>query len=124
VHYCAWIPNATTIEGASQQIPLGPIASQVAIKQLGTNGDGSALGLTASSFEGKEVRLGQFNSMLFATVTTYVSCGAVNMMQDSLSPLGGLVPLINMMQGEVISAAAARGHTECSCSFCSPYTAG
>jgi K+-transporting ATPase ATPase A chain len=174
-------PTATTVEGASQQIPLGPIASQIAIKQLGTNGGGflgqnsahpfenptpltnfievfvifwlgsalvymfglmagdrrqgwaiwtamfvlflagfatlwwaelqpnPALGLTTSSLEGKEVRFGQFNSALFATVTTDASCGAVNMMHDSLSPLGGLVPLINMMLGEVIFGGVGAG---------------
>jgi K+-transporting ATPase ATPase A chain len=174
-------PTATTLEGASQQIPLGPVASQIAIKQLGTNGGGffgqnsahpfenptplsnfveifvifslgsalvymfglmardrrqgwaiwaamfalflagfatlwwaelqpnPALGLTAPSLEGKEVRFGQFNSALFATVTTDASCGAVNMMHDSLTPLGGLVPFINMMLGEVIFGGVGAG---------------
>jgi K+-transporting ATPase ATPase A chain len=174
-------PTATTVEGAAQQIPLGPVASQIAIKQLGTNGGGffgqnsahpfenptpltnfieifvifwlgsalvymfgvmagdrrqgwaiwaamfalfligfatlwwaelqpnPALGLTTPSLEGKEVRFGQFNSALFATVTTDASCGAVNMMHDSLSPLGGLVPLINMMLGEVIFGGVGAG---------------
>jgi potassium-transporting ATPase potassium-binding subunit len=173
-------PTATTIEGATQQIPLGPVASQIAIKQLGTNGGGffgqnsahpfenptplsnfvevfvifwlgsalvymfgvmsgdrrqgwaiwaamfvlflagfatlwwaelqpnPALGLT-TSLEGKEVRFGQFNSALFATVTTDASCGAVNMMHDSLSPLGGLIPFINMMLGEVIFGGVGAG---------------
>ena len=174
-------PTATTIEGAQQQIPLGPMASQIAIKQLGTNGGGflgqnsahpfenptpltnfievfvifwfgsalvymlglmandrrqgwaiwaamfalflagfatlwwaelqpnPALGLTTSSLEGKEVRFGQFNSALFATVTTDASCGAVNTMHDSLSPLGGLVPFVNMMLGEVIFGGVGAG---------------
>ncbi len=174
-------PTASTIEGAAQQIPLGPVASQIAIKQLGTNGGGfygqnsahpfenptpltnfieifvifslgsalvymfgvmagdrrqgwaiwaamfalflagfatlwwaelqpnHALGLTTPSLEGKEVRFGQFNSALFATVTTDASCGAVNMMHDSLSPLGGLVPLINIMLGEVIFGGVGAG---------------
>jgi K+-transporting ATPase ATPase A chain len=174
-------PTATTLEGASQQIPLGPMASQIAIKQLGTNGGGflgqnsahpfenptpltnfvevsvifwlgsalvymfglmagdrrqgwaiwaamlalflvgfailwwaelqpnPALGLTSASLEGKEVRFGQFNSALFATVTTDASCGAVNMMHDSLSPLGGLISLINMMLGEVIFGGVGAG---------------
>jgi len=174
-------PTATTLEGAQQQIPLGPVASQIAIKQLGTNGGGffgqnsahpfenptplsnfvevfvifwlgsalvymfglmakdrrqgwaiwaamfilflagfatlwwaelqpnPALGLTTASLEGKEVRFGQFNSALFATVTTDASCGAVNMMHDSLTPLGGLVPFINMMLGEVIFGGVGAG---------------
>jgi K+-transporting ATPase ATPase A chain len=173
-------PTATTVEGAAQQIPLGPVASQIAIKQLGTNGGGffgqnsahpfenptplsnfvevfvifwlgsalvymfgvmagdrrqgwaiwaamfalflagfaalwwaelqpnPALGLTAS-FEGKEVRFGQFNSALFAAVTTDASCGAVNMMHDSLTPLGGLIPFTNMMLGEVIFGGVGAG---------------
>jgi len=173
--------TATTIEGASQQIPLGPVASQIAIKQLGTNGGGffgqnsahpfenptpltnfvevfvifwlgsslvymfgsmagdrrqgwaiwsamfvlflagfatlwcaelqpnPAVGLAAPSLEGKEVRFGQFNSALFATVTTDASCGAVNMMHDSLTPLGGLIPFINMMLGEVIFGGVGAG---------------
>jgi K+-transporting ATPase ATPase A chain len=174
-------PTATTLEGASQQIPLGPVASQIAIKQLGTNGGGffgqnsahpfenptplsnfvevfvifwlgsalvymfgqmakdrrqgwaiwaamfalflagfatlwwaelqpnHAVGLTVPSLEGKEVRFGQFNSALFATVTTDASCGAVNMMHDSLTPLGGLVPFVNMMLGEVIFGGVGAG---------------
>jgi K+-transporting ATPase ATPase A chain len=176
----AGYPTATTLEGASQQIPLGPVASQIAIKQLGTNGGGffgqnsahpfenptplsnfvevfvifalgsslvymlgvmardrrqgwaiwaamfalflagfatlwwaelqpnAALGLT-SSLEGKELRFGQFSSALFATVTTDASCGAVNVMHDSLTPLGGLVPFINMMLGEVIFGGVGAG---------------
>jgi K+-transporting ATPase ATPase A chain len=173
-------PTATTLEGAAQQIPLGPVASQIAIKQLGTNGGGffgqnsahpfenptplsnfvevfvifwlgsalvymfgvmardrrqgwaiwaamfvlflagfatlwwaelqpnHAIGLT-TSLEGKEVRFGQFNSALFATVTTDASCGAVNTMHDSLTPLGGLIPFINMMLGEVIFGGVGAG---------------
>jgi K+-transporting ATPase ATPase A chain len=176
----AGYPTATTLEGASQQIPLGPVASQIAIKQLGTNGGGffgqnsahpfenptplsnfvemfvifaigsslvymlgvmaadrrqgwaiwaamfalflagfatlwwaelqpnAALGLS-TSLEGKEVRFGQFNSALFATVTTAASCGAVNVMHDSLTPLGGLVPFVNMMLGEVIFGGVGAG---------------
>lgn len=163
-----------------QTIPQGPAASQIAIKQLGTNGGGffgvnsahpfenptplsnfleilaiftipsslvymfgvmagdrrqgwsiwaamcalflagfaimwwaelqpnPATGL-ASSLEGKEVRFGQFGSALFATITTNASCGAVNAMHDSLSPLGGLVALVNMMLGEVIFGGVGAG---------------
>jgi K+-transporting ATPase ATPase A chain len=173
-------PTATTIEGASQQIPLGPAASQIAIKQLGTNGGGffgqnsthpfenptpltnfvevfvifplaSALvymfGLMAKdcrqgwaiwaamfvlflagfatlwwaelqhnpvtgfagSLEGKEQRFGVMNSALWATATTDASNGSVNCMHDSLSPLGGLVPLINIELGEVIFGGVGAG---------------
>jgi K+-transporting ATPase ATPase A chain len=172
--------EATTLEGATQTIPLGPAASQIAIKMLGTNGGGffgvnaahpfenptplanflqmlaifaipsslvylfglmagdrrqgwsiwgamavlflagfailwwaelqpnAATGLRAS-MEGKEVRFGQFASALFATITTSASCGAVNAMHDSLSPLGGLVTLVNMMLGEVIFGGVGAG---------------
>ena len=172
--------NVTTVEGAKQVIPLGPAASQVAIKQIGTNGGGffgqnsahpfenptpltnfleifvifaipagltytfglmsgnrrqgwaifgamlvlfiigfavawpselahnPATGLTAS-MEGKETRFGVMNSVLFATVTTDASCGAVNAMHDSLAPLTGMVMLINMMLGEVIFGGVGAG---------------
>ncbi|MGB8342591.1 MAG: potassium-transporting ATPase subunit KdpA [Chthoniobacterales bacterium] len=172
--------TASTLEGATQQIPLGPAASQIAIKQLGTNGGGffgqnsthpfenptplsnflevfvifwigsalvymfglmagdrrqgwaiwaamfalflagfalvwwaelqpnPALGLT-TSLEGKEDRFGHFNSALFATVTTDASCGAVNAMHDSFSPLGGLGLLVNMMLGEIVFGGVGAG---------------
>ena len=172
--------EVTTLEGAKQVIPLGPAASQVAIKQIGTNGGGffgqnsahpfenptplsnfleilvifaipaglthtfgcmagnrrqgwvifgamltlfiagfavawpaelahnPATGLTAS-MEGKETRFGIMNSVLFATVTTDASCGAVNAMHDSLAPLTGLVMLVNMMLGEVIFGGVGAG---------------
>jgi K+-transporting ATPase ATPase A chain len=177
---------AKTLEGATQTIVQGPMASQVAIKMLGTNGGGytnanaahpfenptplsnflqilsifaipSALtyflgrmvknqrhgwavwsamfvlfvaaalvawkaeaagnpmhhqfGLTAAdgNMEGKEVRFGIFNSALFATITTAASCGAVNAMHDSFTPLGGLVPLFNMQTGEVIFGGVGAG---------------
>src|SRR5206468_788484 len=59
--------------------------------------------------EGKEVRFGIANSALFATVTTDASCGAVNSMHDSFMPLGGLVPLVNIMLGEVIFGGVGAG---------------
>jgi K+-transporting ATPase ATPase A chain len=177
--------DATTLEGAKQSIAQGPVASQVAIKMLGTNGGGffnanaahpyenptplsnflqmlsifaipSALvyllgrqvgnlrhglavwlamflmfvgGFAASTYyenkgnplftamgassnanwEGKEARFGMMNSALFATVTTDASCGAVNSMHDSFTPLGGLVPLANMLTGEVIFGGVGAG---------------
>jgi K+-transporting ATPase ATPase A chain len=61
------------------------------------------------NMEGKEVRFGIFNSALFATVTTDASCGAVNSMHDSYTPLGGLVPLINMQLGEVVFGGVGAG---------------
>lgn len=178
--------DATTLEGARQTIALGPVASQEAIKMLGTNGGGffnansahpfenpNALtnmvqilsifalgaGLTnlfgrmvgderqgwailgamgvlfflgvgvcywaeaqgnpafagfgvdtlAGNMEGKETRLGIAASALFATVTTAASCGAVNAMHDSFLPLGSMVPMINMMLGEIIIGGVGAG---------------
>ncbi|MDB6172699.1 MAG: kdpA [Chthoniobacteraceae bacterium] len=167
-------------DGIEQLIPLGPVASQIAIKQLGTNGGGyfgqnSAhpfenptpfsnfiemlaifaipAGLTytyglmtkdrrqgwtifgamlalflagfaiswwaelqpnavtglASNMEGKEVRFGVMNSVLFSTITTDASCGAVNAMHDSLTPLAGGVALLNLLLGEVIFGGVGAG---------------
>lgn len=173
-------PEITTLEGVKQVIALGPAASQVAIKMLGTNGGGffnanashpfenpSALsnflqmlaifsigaGLTytyglysksrrhgwiiygvmmalfifmttasltseymnnptmnqSALMEGKETRFGVFNSVLFSSVTTSASCGAVNSMHSSLSPLSGGVALLNMMLGEIIIGGVGAG---------------
>jgi potassium-transporting ATPase potassium-binding subunit len=171
--------TVTTLEGAKQTIPLGPVASQVAIKMLGTNGGGffnanaahpfenptplsnfiqmlsiflipAALtyaygtmtkarrhGWTlfgsmlvvflfltlaslwfetsanpvfgASLLEGKETRFGIFNSILFSTITTSASCGAVNAMHASLSPLSGGIAILNMLFGEVIFGGVGAG---------------
>ncbi|MCW2243269.1 potassium-transporting ATPase subunit KdpA [Azospirillum canadense] len=178
--------DATTLEGAKQTIALGPVASQEAIKMLGTNGGGffnansahpfenptaltnlvqmlsifaigagltnlfgrmvgderqgwailaamgvlffmgvtlaywaeaqgnpalTALGIdtAAGNMEGKETRFGIAASALFATVTTAASCGAVNAMHDSFMPLGGMVPMINMMLGEIIIGGVGAG---------------
>ena len=69
------------------------------------------LGVAAAdgNMEGKEVRFGIFNSALFATITTDASCGAVNAMHDSFTPLGGLVPLFNIETGEVIFGGVGAG---------------
>ncbi len=175
----------TTIEGATQTLAMGPVASQEAIKMLGTNGGGffnansahpfenptpfsnliemlcifavpSALTYTygrmardskqgwaifaamsllfaagvattyaaegaghplvhdlpvahAGNMEGKEVRFGIANSALFATATTDASCGAVNSMHDSFTPLGGLVALTNIQLGEVVFGGVGAG---------------
>jgi potassium-transporting ATPase potassium-binding subunit len=61
------------------------------------------------NMEGKEVRFGIANSALFATVTTDASCGAVNTMHDSLTPLGGMIPLINIQLGEIIFGGVGSG---------------
>jgi K+-transporting ATPase ATPase A chain len=184
--------EATTLEGAKQVIAQGPVASQEAIKMLGTNGGGFfnansahpfenpnavtnlvqlvlifsiGAGLTGvfgrmvgserqgwaifavmgvlflagvvvaywgeaagnpafaalqidqapsalqagGNMEGKEVRFGIANSALFTTVTTDASCGAVNTMHDSLMPLAGAVPLVNIMLGEIIFGGVGSG---------------
>ncbi len=70
-----------------------------------------SLGLdpAGGNMEGKEVRFGIFNSALFAAVTTGASCGAVNAMHDSFTPLGGLIPLLNIQLGEVIFGGVGAG---------------
>ena len=189
-----WDPytQVATVEGGTQTIAQGPVASQEAIKQLGTNGGGffnansahpfenptpmstvlqvilifiipaglaytfgymvrdrkqgwalfaamsvmffigvfvaygaeqrgnpilEGLGVETAAtatqpggnMEGKEVRFGIAQSALFATVTTDASCGAVNSMHDSYTPLGGLVPLFNIQTGEVIFGGVGAG---------------
>ncbi|MDX9971842.1 MAG: potassium-transporting ATPase subunit KdpA [FCB group bacterium] len=69
-----------------------------------------AMGVEATgNMEGKEVRFGVFNSALFATITTAASCGAVNSMHDSFTPIGGLVPMLNMQLGEVVFGGVGAG---------------
>jgi len=161
----------TTLEGKTQKIPQGPVASQEAIKELGTNGGGffnansahpyenptpltnafemflifaisaglpitlgimtgkprhgwavfaamSILFLAAAflcvraergNMEGKEVRFGTADSALFATITTDASCGAVNAMHDSFTPIGGSIPLLNIMLGEIVFGGVGAG---------------
>ncbi|KAB2706361.1 MULTISPECIES: potassium-transporting ATPase subunit KdpA [Brucella] len=176
--------EATTLEGARQVIALGPVASQLAIKMLGTNGGGffnansahpfenpdaisnmiqmvaifaigasltnvfgrmvgnerqgwaifaamgilfvagvaicywaeaagnpliHALGVDGGNMEGKETRFGIAMSALFAVVTTAASCGAVIAMHDSMMALGGMIPMINMMLGEIIIGGVGAG---------------
>ena len=169
-----------TLQGAQQVIPMGPAASQIVIKQLGTNGGGffnsnsshpfenptpfsnllemlflllipaaltftygkmvgstrqgwtifSAMlilliaGLSISLYaeysanpvfghlhlmEGKETRFGIVNSVLWSTCTTAVSNGSVNAMHDSLSPIAGMIAMINLMLGEIIFGGVGSG---------------
>ena len=173
-------PTVKTLEGIEQVIPLGPAASQIAIKQLGTNGGGFfnansshpfenstpfsnliemlslivlaaaftyTYGLmvgskkegwvlfgvmlfllvagiltslyseylynpvlnTASPLEGKELRFGIVNSVIWSTSTTATSCGAVNAMHSSLTPLAGMVAMINLMLGEIVFGGVGCG---------------
>jgi len=69
----------------------------------------ASLTQSGGNMEGKEVRFGIANSALFATVTTDASCGAVNAMHDSFTPLGGLVPLTNIMLGEIVFGGVGAG---------------
>jgi K+-transporting ATPase ATPase A chain len=74
----------------------------------GTNQHATAM-QAGGNMEGKEVRFGIANSALFATVTTDASCGAINGLHDSYMPLGGMVPLVNMMLSEVIFGGVGAG---------------
>ena len=83
-------------QGNPQFTPLG-VDQAVSATQAGGN------------MEGKEVRYGIADSALFATITTDASCGAVNSMHDSYTPLGGMVPIVNMQLGEVIFGGVGTG---------------
>ena len=69
----------------------------------------AAAGQAGGNMEGKETRFGIAESALFATITTDASCGAVNSMHDSFTPLGGMVPLVNMQLGEVVFGGVGTG---------------
>src|SRR5713101_3665648 len=80
-----------------------PILAKLGLETAATSGQ------AGGNMEGKEVRFGIVNSALFATATTGASCGAVNSMHDSFTPLAGLVPLFNIMTGEVIFGGVGAG---------------
>ena len=92
----AWASASFEQQGNPQFAALGVDQSQGAA-QAGGN------------MEGKEVRFGIAASTLFATVTTAASCGAVNAMHDAFTPLGGMVPLVNMQLGEVVFGGVGTG---------------
>jgi K+-transporting ATPase ATPase A chain len=69
----------------------------------------TTLSQAGGNMEGKEVRFGIANSALFATVTTDASCGAVNAMHDSFTPLGGMVPMVNILLGEIVFGGVGAG---------------
>jgi K+-transporting ATPase ATPase A chain len=85
------------------------LASSNIAQSPGASINGSVLGDSGGNMEGKEVRFGEAQSTLFATVTTDASCGAVNSMHDSYTPIGGLVPMGNIMTGEVIFGGVGAG---------------
>jgi potassium-transporting ATPase potassium-binding subunit len=102
--------------GAMAVMAIAGIVISTASEQAGTPHLANAQIETAQTalqsggnMEGKEVRFGIASSALFATVTTGASCGAVNAMHDSFTPLGGLVPLFNMLTGEVIFGGVGAG---------------
>lgn len=73
------------------------------------NPEFAKLGLSGGNWEGKEERFGLFGSSLYACVSTAVACGAVNSSHDSFTPIGGLIPLLNMQLGEVIFGGVGAG---------------
>jgi potassium-transporting ATPase potassium-binding subunit len=77
--------------------------------QLASVNQTASASQSGGNMEGKEVRFGIANSALFATVTTDASCGAINGQHDSFTPLGGMVPLINIMLGEVVFGGVGAG---------------
>jgi K+-transporting ATPase ATPase A chain len=84
-----------------------PIFNQFGIAQATSEAPGKEQ--SGGNMEGKEVRFGIMNSALFATITTDASCGAVNSWHDSYTPLGGLIPLLNIMLGEIIFGGVGAG---------------
>ncbi len=90
---------------------MGSIAvvSIAAVTWLESLGLGTAPQLAGSAMEGKEVRFGIFGSTLFAGATTLTSTGAVNSMHDSYTALGGMIPMINMMLGEIAPGGVGSG---------------
>ena len=88
---------------------LGRAARQSAIRGDRASIRRATASQTGGNMEGKEVRFGIVDSALWATVTTDTSCGAVNAMHDSFTPLGGLVPLLNIQIGEIIFGGVGSG---------------
>ena len=94
--FAAGVSTAYWAEAQGNPLMHG-VAQHVSATQAGGN------------MEGKEVRFGIANSALFATITTDASCGAVNSMHDSFTPLGGMVPMINIMLGEIVFGGVGAG---------------
>jgi len=99
------------IFAAMAALSLAGVLGTYAAEARGSPALGGIAGLQqgAANLEGKETRFGVAASALFATVTTDASCGAVNSMHDSFTPLGGLVPLLNIQLGEVIFGGVGAG---------------
>ena len=84
-----------------------PNFNQYGVTQAATETSGAEQ--AGGNMEGKEVRFGIANSALFATITTDASCGAINSWHDSFTPLGGMIPLLNIMLGEIIFGGVGAG---------------
>jgi potassium-transporting ATPase potassium-binding subunit len=100
--WAVWIAMAVLFLAGALGTWLSEAAGNPRLNELGIDA-------TDGNMEGKELRFGIFNSALFATITTDASCGAVNAMHDSFTPLGGLVPLLNIQLGEVIFGGVGAG---------------
>jgi K+-transporting ATPase ATPase A chain len=85
------------------------VVSIAAVTWLEALGQGTAPQLAGGAMEGKEVRFGIFGSTLFAGATTLTSTGAVNSMHDSYTALGGMIPMVNMMLGEIAPGGVGSG---------------
>ncbi len=99
-----FLPGAFITLGAEQ-------AGNPALTRLGVNQTASewAIAQPGGNMEGKEMRFGIASSTLFTTVTTDASCGAVNSMLDSYTPIGGLVPMVNIGLGEIVFGGVGSG---------------
>ncbi len=95
--------------GAMTALFLGFLALCWWAESQGSPQIAAIIGTPAGNMEGKELRFGVMNSALFATITTATYCGAVNTMHDSLTPLGGLVPMVLMQLGEVVFGGVGSG---------------
>lgn len=84
-----------------------PIFDRHGVTQAAIETDGRQQ--AGGNMEGKEVRFGIMNSSLWATITTDASCGAINSMHDSFTPIGGMIPLLNIMLGEIIFGGVGAG---------------
>ncbi|MGW9629446.1 potassium-transporting ATPase subunit KdpA [Agromyces sp. NPDC055520] len=85
------------------------VISLFALSALESGGNGTAPELAGGALEGKEARFGIFGSALFGTTSTLTSTGAVNSMHDSFTALGGMMPMLNMMLGEVAPGGVGSG---------------
>ena len=98
-----------SVPGRRDHLLLGGSGRQPGLHAHSTSTRRASALQAGGNMEGKEVRFGLANSALFTTVTTDASCGAVNNMHDSLLPLAGMVPMVNIMLGEIIFGGVGSG---------------